>query len=80
MKTQLNIIFDEKRCGYWVKGHDFDFFLHFTEDEFSKKWLECDSPIWLRIPIENAVRPSIDYLETILVKELTPFFNLEDKC
>ena len=88
METKLNIIFDEKRCGYWVKGYGFDFFAYFTNDGGLNSWIECDCvtrkesdfTLHLSLPINTAKKPSCDLVETLMMQELSKYFDLKIKC
>ncbi len=78
-KTKFQVSYDEKRCGYFVKGHGFDFFLYFTTGDT----LECDSvmregsdfELHLTIPI-GQTKPSSDLVETLVARELNTVLGL----
>lgn len=84
MQTKLNVIYDEKRCGYWINGHGFDFFAYFTSDGGPKSWIECDCVtregcdfnFHLVVPIETAKTPSCDLVETLVARELNKHLEL----
>lgn len=69
----LQVTYDEERCGYFVKGHGFDFFAYFTEDA-----IECcsvtrkddDYILHLSIELRGLKRLSCDILETLIAREL----------
>jgi hypothetical protein len=81
---KLNITYDEKRCGYFVQGHGFDFFAYFTGDPNGAGFIECDSvqrqgddyTAHLSIPLNGAKMLSPDLLETLIVKELFPLWGI----
>ena len=81
---KLDITYDEKRCGYFVKGHGFDFFAYFTGDLDGQGFIECDSvqragddyTVHLMIPLKGAKMLSPDLLETLISKELLPLWGL----
>lgn len=68
---KLNVRFDKKRCGYFIEGHGFDFFLYFTDD-----YLECDQVekigsdkvLHMYIPLNGKPGMSCDVLENKLLE------------
>jgi hypothetical protein len=81
---KLNITFDEKRCGYFVQGHGFDFFAYFTGDMAGDGFIECSSvkragddyTAHLVIPLRGAKMLSPDLLETLIARELFPLWGI----
>lgn len=81
---KLHITYDEKRCGYFVRGMGFDFFAYFTGDLDGAGFIECDSvqregeayTAHLTIPLNGASMLSNDLLETLILRELTPLWGL----
>lgn len=73
MQTKFNVVHDPKRCGYFVSGNGFDFFLYLTTEDH----LECDCvkrsgsdfELHLSIPIAGH-SPSSDLVETLVAREL----------
>ena len=80
----LQVEYDDRRCGYWVKGAGFDFFAYFTGDEPGVEFIECSNvtregdsrSLHLSIPLGGAKRLTEDVLETAILQRLAEFWDI----
>lgn len=82
---KLSVTYDQKRSGYFISGHGFDFFAYFTEGgPNGGSYIECDNVVrqgdpyslHLIIPLSGAQMLSTDLLETLICKELAEYWNI----
>ena len=76
----LSVRYDEKRCGYFVTGSGFDFFLYFTTgDTLECDSLNCSTEVFghevynstsISIPLNGCEKYSCDVVETLVARAL----------
>lgn len=80
----FDITYDKRRCGYFVVGHGFDFFLYFTGSPYVEEiYLECDVVMPEGVPGSYSHHlqfhlwnghHSVQLVETMVYRELVKFF------